>query len=346
MNNTQVAHVWANQHINGRTGARGSNFYFDGPTIYSYGGHFPIARFVEHKGKRCLLFTRRSYSISTSKHINYVWRALANTDIPIFYVNDLLAFPGGNLNEFSVTDDLPRLQKEIRDSVGALLVESGCSKFRPRRRMAARAAAVNGIEMFNAVSKFFGSRKRMSSDDKALTRIVVASERMRIADEKAVAAQEAARKKREEARLAVAAGWLEAWKKGDDSREGRCYFGDFPVVLRIKPNQDPSTPDVLETSHGAQVPEAHARRAARIVKRTLQNMGAPDIYVTTGTRVTVTVRVGDFQVTAIEFREDGPVIVAGCHRIPVSEMERLGNERGWFAEPPSMAEDAQEVPES
>ena len=39
--------MWANQ---ARDGAKGSSFYFNGDTIYSYGPHFPIARHVERKG--------------------------------------------------------------------------------------------------------------------------------------------------------------------------------------------------------------------------------------------------------------------------------------------------------
>ena len=44
-NNSMVAHVWAQQtQAHGRNA--GNTFYFEGPTIYSYGEHFPIATFV------------------------------------------------------------------------------------------------------------------------------------------------------------------------------------------------------------------------------------------------------------------------------------------------------------
>lgn len=61
MNNITVAHLWATQ---ARPSARGSHFYFRGPNIYSYGGHFLVATI---KGKEAH-FNPRRYSSSTSRH--------------------------------------------------------------------------------------------------------------------------------------------------------------------------------------------------------------------------------------------------------------------------------------
>lgn len=82
-NNQKVAHIWAEQ--NQETGYA-SNFYFDGPTIYSYGSHFPIATFIDDN---TVLFTTSSYSITTSKHINLARQALP-TNIKVFYVPYIL----------------------------------------------------------------------------------------------------------------------------------------------------------------------------------------------------------------------------------------------------------------
>ena len=57
----------------------GNNFYFDGDTIYSYGSHFPIARHVETKRGRAVLFTTRDYSVTTSGH---KWTVLAALPTP------------------------------------------------------------------------------------------------------------------------------------------------------------------------------------------------------------------------------------------------------------------------
>jgi len=67
MNNSQVAHVWANQS---KTIARGSNFFFNNKSIYSYGLHFEVARLVqtEKKNKTIALVEPRTYSNSTTRH--------------------------------------------------------------------------------------------------------------------------------------------------------------------------------------------------------------------------------------------------------------------------------------
>lgn len=70
MNNRQVAENWRLQ--TGR-GKNGSNFYYRGKTIYSYGEHFPIAYITGEKlnDQDIILFNSDNYSNSTSKHIGH-----------------------------------------------------------------------------------------------------------------------------------------------------------------------------------------------------------------------------------------------------------------------------------
>jgi hypothetical protein len=69
----RVAHAWANQTGKNR---RGFNMYYEGDTIYSYGSHFPIAKHVETPdGAKVVLFTTRTYGVSTAKHKTITWRA-------------------------------------------------------------------------------------------------------------------------------------------------------------------------------------------------------------------------------------------------------------------------------
>jgi hypothetical protein len=74
-----IAHLWANQL---QDEARNSgNFYFDGKTIYSYGGHFPIAKHIEKDGERAVLFTTRGYSNTTARHIAVVRHAASHLNV-------------------------------------------------------------------------------------------------------------------------------------------------------------------------------------------------------------------------------------------------------------------------
>lgn len=74
-NNSDLAHAYANQTQNSGRNSNGS-FYFSGKTIYSYGGHFPIAKIVTNdNGLECMLFTYRTYSNTTAKQIGIVRNA-------------------------------------------------------------------------------------------------------------------------------------------------------------------------------------------------------------------------------------------------------------------------------
>lgn len=64
----QIPHLWANK-IQESARNSGGNLYFNGANIYSYGSHFCIARHVK---PRIVLFTTRSYSVTTSGHISAV----------------------------------------------------------------------------------------------------------------------------------------------------------------------------------------------------------------------------------------------------------------------------------
>ena len=46
MNNRMIAHLWANEK---KESANGSNFFFEGQIIYSYGYHFEAGSIVRNK---------------------------------------------------------------------------------------------------------------------------------------------------------------------------------------------------------------------------------------------------------------------------------------------------------
>jgi hypothetical protein len=70
----EVAHLFANQ-LQSEATNQNRSFYFYGKSIYSYGSHFCIAKFVD---ENTLLFTERGYSNTTAKHINHVWHATSH----------------------------------------------------------------------------------------------------------------------------------------------------------------------------------------------------------------------------------------------------------------------------
>jgi hypothetical protein len=95
MNNSIVAHLWAHEQ---EESASGSNFFFEGTSIYSYGHHFEVGRIVKNKqGKKAYLINEDYYSATTSKHQCYVRNAIP-TWAMVFSVKEDDYFP------FSSTD--------------------------------------------------------------------------------------------------------------------------------------------------------------------------------------------------------------------------------------------------
>src|SRR5258708_7491843 len=85
----EIPHLWAHKVQENARNAQG-NFYFENDIIFSYGSHFRIPRQVEDNPtkknpKPAILFTTRSYSVTTSGHISAVRSAIPK-DVPVFRV--------------------------------------------------------------------------------------------------------------------------------------------------------------------------------------------------------------------------------------------------------------------
>lgn len=112
MNNSMVAHLWANES---QESANGSNFYFEGESIYSYGRHFEIGRIVRNKrGRKAYLINDTYYSSTTSKHQYYVREAIP-TGSKVFFVGYNMSNTGNmlfvtNMLE-SIKDAIEKIQK-------------------------------------------------------------------------------------------------------------------------------------------------------------------------------------------------------------------------------------------
>jgi hypothetical protein len=80
----------------------------EGPTIYSYGAHFPMATFHDRNGTRYALMTHRRYSQSTARHLSIVGSALR--DIPVLYVDD----PTATNHETNVACELGKYRAVVQ----------------------------------------------------------------------------------------------------------------------------------------------------------------------------------------------------------------------------------------
>lgn len=91
MNNSMVAHLWANEK---QEKASGSNFFFEGESIYSFGYHFEVGRIVRNKrGEKAYLLNNSKYQVNctgarTERHKHLAGGAIPSESI-VFYMNEL-----------------------------------------------------------------------------------------------------------------------------------------------------------------------------------------------------------------------------------------------------------------
>ncbi len=86
--NQEIPHLWAHQSQDDARNSTGS-LYFEGPTIFSYGAHFPIARHVTNvRGEKAVLFTTVNHSVTTTGHCSAVAHAIP-PNVPVFHVPHL-----------------------------------------------------------------------------------------------------------------------------------------------------------------------------------------------------------------------------------------------------------------
>lgn len=72
---SEVCHIWAQQT---QSEGKASRIFFEGPSIYSYGRHFEMARFVD---PHTVFITTDRYSVSTQKHLSLVRGAVSHKHV-------------------------------------------------------------------------------------------------------------------------------------------------------------------------------------------------------------------------------------------------------------------------
>lgn len=255
-----VAHVWAHKlQDEARTPGTGNIFCRAG-IIYSYGTHFPIARHVEDwHGKPCVLFTTRSYSVTTSGHCSEVRQSLHGLGLPVFHVKH--------------PDNKPSAEMlaEYRQDVQDLLEKASTARSRADSWL---AQAASRADEGNRFAKAFGIKapKITIPADLSKVKAAVQAEQKRLAAEaKAQAEAEQAERSK---RLSEWAGAPLQWQPGK-------------AWLRLS-----SDGKTVETSQHAQVELRFVKRALRAV---LPLLKAGQAFQTNGHKIPV----GQYQLESV-----------------------------------------------
>jgi hypothetical protein len=286
---SEVAHVWASRT---QDEGKANRMFFRGDTIYSYGTHFPIAKFhTTPDGKTVVLFTYDKYSISTSKHISHVHQAINHLERVYCYTPDASATR--NLDE-------EKLAIEI-------LLES-ISKTNHKKRIGNLSSEI--ICIIERAKKYADAMGEPHADWMQIPddmRATAEQRRIeRAAEEEARALAREAENKR---RLAEAAERLEKWVVDNEIYASGFY--SLPVKLRVKD-------DEIQTSHGANIPVDHAVRIWPLLRKAHMS-GNPVIADESRT-----LHLGHYRFNS--FKED--ILTVGCHQIPYGEIVRMAEQLG------------------
>src|SRR6266566_680779 len=109
----EVPHLWYHKTQDSAKTSNG-NIYFEGDTIYSYGSHFPIAKHISSGKQSAVLFTTRTYSVTTSGHCSAVRSAIPSSAL-VFSVPKFPRFDCFEVSEHetNIADYLKRIETAI-----------------------------------------------------------------------------------------------------------------------------------------------------------------------------------------------------------------------------------------
>lgn len=310
---SEVAHVWAQQS---QSMGDASRMYFRDSTIYSYGSHFPAGIFITPD---IVAINSDHYSISTTKHMGYVRDAVSHKQC--LYLPTRIMKEIRPLNDMSGAGSKYRrksLLEECIKHVQSEIVKAGEIASNTRRKPATRADAINSaIYEYDQVAQVLALYKMRLpvAVTRMLETLKTDASAIAAANKKALAAEAAKRAKAqriEQARReAKAKEALPAWLAGNDDYEHRnALFSSKETYLRVKGEN-------VETSRGATFPLAHGLRALPLIRAIV---ASGEVWQRNGK----TIHLGHYQIDKIEAGQ----IVAGCHTIPVAEVERLAASLG------------------
>lgn len=299
--NNQVAHEWAkyaNDTNSTRTGRNsGKSFWFDGPSLYSY--RTEIARLITSpSGELVVILNEGSYSNTTSAHQSKAWGAVRH--LPCFYIPQ--CDRGDSLNpepEIIVSHYVARIAR-LRECAAKARNEDTAERWldgaeQDIEKMAQFCSMftlpIPEIPPYNKAAILNAAKDRDAARRKA--------DKEAAARRDAEAAERKERDEREQAeRLENAKAALSPWRDGGPWT-GHDFY-PLPVALRL----NPSDASEIETSHGARVSLASARRlyAALVAGEKVAGADLDGYRITSAGAETVKI---------------------GCHEIPRAEIERF-----------------------
>lgn len=352
MNNSMVAHLWANEK---KESGKGSNLFFEGRSIYSYGYHFEVGRIVRNKcGEKAYLLNDKYYSSSTCKHQRCV-RSAIPTGSKVFSVGYNMSDDGSmafitsqlelikeviekykkvrtelsyrdiwetfkNLMDYIEFFDMGTPRRLLKKSANEWLGtnhELSRKSDKIKREHVRELKRIFQILLNHQALKILGTVNVVVDEvcgEGTWAKYTIRCQRWTEGCEKREAIVLEKARKEEEARNKALEERIQMWKSGEISQLSYyCWSeNDQPNVWLRIKNGK------IETSKGIKVEPTEAERLWRLIK-VFHNGGqfqhdlALDV---TGYRWAFN-------------RYENDMLTAGCHRIAYSEMESIAKQLGW-----------------
>lgn len=345
-----------------------SNWYFriseDGTRVmYSYRDSYVIAsRFELGRKIIYLLRSGKPYSVTTSGQMNATRGAVPKNDkgVEVFTVPEMVGYRDTKPGKDEHVYNLSYYVAEISDALTRHASARSSYNIRGTWREATDLTAE--AKRYARVFKIkLPALPKLPKLDAAKLAAVIARERIR--EEKAAAKRKLEQEEYEKTHLAEVAAWLSgpdacthvhedkpihtfssrwecerqreqeewdatriekiaAWRRGEDVRLKLQYNEGALLRVRTFDADEEVAGDVgcVETSMSVQVPLAGPLGAVRLLRFLKALKGTGRTYKSNGHSE----RIGAFTVTSF----DGQTLVAGCHRIEWSEIERVAPELG------------------
>ena len=285
-NHSEVAHIWAQQS---QESGNAGNIFFNGKSIYSYGHHFEIARFIIED---IVFFTTRTYSNTTAKHKSIVLSAISHKNV--FVVP-------------SFEDHIENVHHYIKEINETLLKSARAKTY---GEWLFNEAKEYSITLKNYIDIF---KPELSKEDQKAVEKVLSDELY--SDEKRQEILEKAKKisvkkaiettKRNKENQIKEVIELDQWRERIIQNSYHTFKYLTGPFLRI--GNDNKT---IETSRGAYVSEELGKRLYKMYKVGIPIHGE---------------KIENYTVIST----DSEHIKIGCHNISVNEIELLAIKRNW-----------------
>ena len=281
----EVAHIWASQS---QYEGRASRVFFEGEIIYSYGRHFPVARFAPEYGD-IVLFTSRGYSSSTGKHKGIICAAIPDS-YQVIYCDDPSRPSSHNLAIWA--NRAERLRADFNKNTRKIT----------RGNLASELFENNAAAFSYCEATLTPPPQWIKDNDAEKAARAYVSEAAKLRDAKR------AIKQAENNRIAAleSAERLALWLTGESVNTNGFQFSN--TLLRIKGEQ-------IETTRGAKIPVSDALKIYPLLARTKRNGGKLEAGLHN-------INLGAYRFNSF----DGENLIVGCHVIAWDQIEKMAQE--------------------